>query len=280
MATVEAFNTGLTETHLAEAFSRALSDYTDAQIDAMLGGKQDNLTSAQLSAVNSGIDGARVEQYNETVTLEAEDRASLVELTDSGAKNLMKITTASQTINGVDFTVNSDGTVSANGTATAHAVFYLTTLQPLSNELVLSGTPSNGSITSYCMQVRTSAQSVLTNDLGEGVTITGADPTQTYRFCIRIANEYTANNLIFKPMLCTKAAWDISQAFVPYRPNYDKLIARIEALESGGTQSVSTLATLSKSVIADDSEDLEGYAEDTTDTDEENDTAVEDEEVR
>lgn len=36
MATVEAFNTNLTESQLNTAFSRALNDYTDAQIDALI----------------------------------------------------------------------------------------------------------------------------------------------------------------------------------------------------------------------------------------------------
>ena len=36
MATVEAFNTGLTEEQINTAFSRALGDYTDAQIDAKI----------------------------------------------------------------------------------------------------------------------------------------------------------------------------------------------------------------------------------------------------
>ena len=40
-------------------------------------------------------------------------------------KNKLPITATTQTINGVTFTVNNDGTVTANGTATADAVFYL-----------------------------------------------------------------------------------------------------------------------------------------------------------
>lgn len=44
MANVEAFNTNLTETQLNNAFDRALSDYTDAQIDTLLAAKQDVLT--------------------------------------------------------------------------------------------------------------------------------------------------------------------------------------------------------------------------------------------
>lgn len=48
MATVEPFNTGLTEAQLTTAFQRALNDYTNAQIDAAIAsavaGKQNTLT--------------------------------------------------------------------------------------------------------------------------------------------------------------------------------------------------------------------------------------------
>lgn len=47
MATVEPFNTGLTEAQLTTAFQRALNDYTNAQIDAAIAsaveGKQNTL---------------------------------------------------------------------------------------------------------------------------------------------------------------------------------------------------------------------------------------------
>ena len=48
MPTVDAYNTGLTETQISDAFARALNDYTDAQVDAAIAsavaGKQNTLT--------------------------------------------------------------------------------------------------------------------------------------------------------------------------------------------------------------------------------------------
>ena len=44
-------------------------------------------------------------------------------LVDAGAKNLLKIAAASQTINGVTFTVNDDGTVSVDGTNNTSSVY-------------------------------------------------------------------------------------------------------------------------------------------------------------
>lgn len=276
MATVEAFNTGLTEEQLAEAFSRALSDYTDAQINVMLGGKQDTLTSAQLDAVNSGIDSEMVEQYDETVTLEAEDRAALAELVDSGAKNIIK--PVSPTVpSGIAVTINADGTIRVTSDGTnAQAVMNIATQSTFEmvngEKYVLSGC-TGGSSTTYDLRLSLGGTNYI--EYGEGVSFTyGGQATYGVAIVIRAAQTL---DITFKPMICTKAAWEISQKYVPYRPSYDDLIARIEALESGTTRSVSTLATLSKSAAVDDSEDLADYDEDTTDTVEENDTAVEDE---
>lgn len=41
------------------------------------------------------------------------------------AKNLLKVTASSQTINGVTFTVNADRSVTISGTATSQAIFHL-----------------------------------------------------------------------------------------------------------------------------------------------------------
>lgn len=187
--------------------------------------------AADIEVINGTIDNID-EQVKTNENNISKDEAALVEIVDGGAKNLMKNTAVSQSVNGVEFTVNSDGTVTANGTATANAIFYLTNLQSLSNGLILSGTPSTGSIASFCMQVRTDAQNVLMNEYGGGATIANTDQMRTYRFCIRIANGYTADNLIFKPMLCTKAAWDISQTYQPYRPSYQELYDMVKDMQA------------------------------------------------
>lgn len=58
----------------------------------------------------------------------------------------------------------------------------------------------------------------------------------THNVFTKLANRMvgaTMDGVVFKPMLCTKAAWGISHQYVPYRPSYDELIARIEVLEGG-----------------------------------------------
>lgn len=177
----------------------------------------------------------------------------LAELVDSGAKNLLKITGTSQTIRGVTFTVNDDETVSVDGTnsTSSSAVFYLNILPADTasnyNGCILTGCPQGGSTSTYRLSVQLNSGSftVYASDIGGGSTIHDV-PSADCRVAIVVYPGATVNNLIFKPMICTKAAWDISQAYVPYRPSYDELVARIEALEQAAginTRSVATLAT-------------------------------------
>ena len=69
-------------------------------------------------------------------------------------KNLLKITATTKTINGVTFTVNDDGSVTVNGTATANASFALTPSDAKSlvwnfGRVVLSGNTISSSISEF-----------------------------------------------------------------------------------------------------------------------------------
>ena len=117
-------------------------------------------------------------------------------------KNLLKNTAKTQTVNGVTFTVNEDGTVIANGTSTNVSYIDVNTFPFIkNNDYILSGCPDGGSDNSYkmyCLNISSGAG--LTNDYGNGGVIkVGTNQTGTIR--IRIANGYKANNLIFKPKL-------------------------------------------------------------------------------
>ena len=116
--------------------------------------------------------------------------------------NLLKNNATSQTINGVTFTVNEDGTVTANGTATNTSYIAVNSFLYVANQdYVLSGCPNSGSDNTYKMySINISSGAGHTNDYGEGGAIkVSADQVGEIR--IRIASGYTANNLVFKPML-------------------------------------------------------------------------------
>lgn len=118
-------------------------------------------------------------------------------------KNLVKKTN-SATHNGITFTVNEDNSVTVNGTATATA-FWGAPATIEVDDFIMSGCPQNGSSNSYLIDVRNAVGGVSPysrdyQDTGNGIQFHN-DSEQTVYINIRIASGYTANNLVFKPML-------------------------------------------------------------------------------
>jgi hypothetical protein len=179
---------------------------------------------------------------NRTTTLEgsvntmsgqiSKDTSVLIDIVNNGPKNKLKNPHASSTKNGVTITVNSDGSVLMNGTATADVSLILpVTLK--SGHYILSGCPSGGgSGTNYRMPIRKIDGNVYVGaDFGNSFSFVVEEET-SYNVLIYIPNAVVCDNLLFKPMICTKAEWDISNEYTPYRPSYDELIAIIEALQT------------------------------------------------
>lgn len=132
-------------------------------------------------------------------------------------KNLLANTAATQEKNGVAYTVNPDGTVTANGTASA--VIFLTVGSFLAKSGVsyrMSGCPSDGSKDTYQVSARATAggaSPVYGDDNGSGSTIRVDSDTTVY-IIIRIASGYTADNIVFKPMV--SVASFVETGYEPY----------------------------------------------------------------
>lgn len=156
--------------------------------------------------------------------------AALVEVENKGAKNLFPNNAASQTVGGVTFTVNSDGSITANGAKTNNDWFILSTDNKLKADTYVL---SSGLTPQSDMNIRVIITT--TNILGSAIMATEgerqvhikqltSDYTGLY-YAIRISSGATVNNIVFKPMICTKAEWDISQDYVPYGKTNAKLTA-------------------------------------------------------
>ena len=109
-----------------------------------------------------------------------------------------------KTANGVTFTVNSDGSVTVNGTATARTVFFIVNINKflrLSQGVSyrLSGCPAGGGDNTFSLTVQDITYSQTFNDVGNGES--GVTRFTDYYAFITIFADYTANNLIFRPML-------------------------------------------------------------------------------
>lgn len=166
------------------------------------------------------------------MTLE-EIQRRLAGLMDWSTKNYLNYANATtQEISGVTWTVNSNGTITANGQATANSTLYIwrnaTPPPPLPSVINISGIPEGGSSTTFGIQFVTSN---LTKDIyttNETFAVTGT-PT---RLALRVFSGYNAQNLIFSPMVCSAEDYDLSPTFQPYRPSYQELYDMVKALQT------------------------------------------------
>lgn len=139
------------------------------------------------------------------------------------------------TINGVTFTINADGTITANGTATGgRADIYLrynnTKSGLLANTLyTLTGCPSGGSSTKYCMQFWNNSAQTGDNDFGNGCNFYLPSASNQVTILARVCENQTASNLTFKPMI--RLATDVDATYTPYTPSNRDLFAKIAPIK-------------------------------------------------
>lgn len=113
------------------------------------------------------------------------------------------------TKNGLTFVVDDDGVVTINGTATAGTAFYLVNnnnnvrTNLLNKQLILSGCPSNGSSSTYRLQIwnNTNTNNSFVYDYGNGTTFTFSNTNLSYNIVIWVSNGATLDNVVFKPMI-------------------------------------------------------------------------------
>lgn len=154
----------------------------------------------QTTIINNEIDNLETSFTESVDDLIEENKNNLNTCRDS--VNLLQNTASTQTINGVTFTINNDGTVLANGTATANAILILNSFAFESGiNYTLSGCPSGGSSSTYRLDAYGTSgdASGLSIDSGNGVSINTGNGSRNIR--IVIFSGTTVNNLLFKPMI-------------------------------------------------------------------------------
>lgn len=114
----------------------------------------------------------------------------------------------SKTLNGITYTVNSDGSVTVDGTATADSAFYFLRnhiFTFINTDLFLSGCPNNGSGNTYDLVIAgldtNGNVAYANNDVGTGKKINLPSNTATVNVYIRIRSGQTVKNLVFRPQL-------------------------------------------------------------------------------
>lgn len=122
--------------------------------------------------------------YNDKRFLASVTANGSVDILHTGKNLLAKpYTSNTQTTNGITYTYNSDGSIKANGTATANASFQLvsdTKRRPIKKgTYTFSGCPKGGSKTTYRMIIGITGVGEF-NDDGDGITINIESDTTFY----------------------------------------------------------------------------------------------------
>ena len=178
--------------------------------------------------------------------LEAEDRAALAEEIDAGAKN--KLPNLGVATHGdVTYTWNSDGSVTISGTKTAGAECYVNVINNVSyaslgfkagDTLVFSNNNDTGFIAVIFYASGSGYTSTITvQNESKEITL----PSDKTNILVRLAVSAAATsvNVTIKPMMCTKAAFGVSKAFVPYQ-TIPKVILNSQAAFTSATTTTYT----------------------------------------
>lgn len=204
-------------------------DNIDAQlktVETALNSKQNALSSAQLAAANSGIDGTKVEQIETNKTNISINKNELIELVDSGDKNIIdnSIVDGSQA-GGVTATVSTDKQVTLSGsTSSSDAVFAISTNVSIpAGTYIGSGCPTGGATDKYRIDYIINDSTVY-RDTGSGVEFTVADG-DVIRSQIAVYRGNTAPSAAFAPMVCLKSAYTVSPSYQPHK-GYDIINGR------------------------------------------------------
>ena len=161
-------------------------------------------------------------------------------------KNLLQNTATSQTIGGLTFTVNTDGSVTCNGRREQTSTFFTIGSVTTSGEIILSGCPSGGSSTSFAMRAysATISNPKVYYDIGDSCMLNTPD---TYNIDIRTQSEYTCDNLTFYPMIRKADIED--DTYEPYIENTEVDVTLPEIAVTAGTNILSVGTTVQPSKV-------------------------------
>lgn len=216
-------------------------------------------TDGIISATETTLDTVPTENSTNAITSgavytdSANQQLEIDYAINTGVKNLLQFNgygTGAE--NGVTYVINSDGTITVNGTPQGSSQSYIelklngnaaNIARFCDGHHILSGCPEGGSDSTYRMYAARSSYSRF--DYGDGVLLTDTTLTDV-RLVVYISNGYTANNLVFKPMIRQAEIKD--GTFQPYAPTNRELYEMILALQNGRSlQSVNSPMTLNLS---------------------------------
>lgn len=168
---------------------------------------------------------------SDLTVLEAEDRAALADEIDAGAKNLLNPVNVTEGTNAAWYSATGTVTQTVTDTKTwldMRVKFYNNTTYVVAIPLETVYVKQNGLW--YIEFTKNSTFNILRvghngskQDFNILINVSNLENGKHYVFscnilqCVQASGFYSFNQL----MLCTKAAFGVSKAFIPYRPSYD-----------------------------------------------------------
>lgn len=216
----------------SEVNAQALLDGITGELGTLDSGKQPKTLSTPLTIDGTSettVEGA-LGGLNDYADDHEDEISAIVNV--YGSKNLLKNKAVSQTLVGVTFTVNKDGTISTANTSSGANGLYLN--YDLKNVLTvgqkyrLSGCPAGGSDSTYELQIRTINNGTVgdvCHDYGSGAEFTytsdmASKEQVTAR--LRFAGSIDMSGKTFKPMIRDARIKD--DTYVPYVPTNRDLV--------------------------------------------------------
>ena len=146
-------------------------------------------------------EGTEDKPYEQYGAMPSPDYISSIVAVGSNA-NELENTAKTQTIKDVTFTVNEDGTVVANGTASQQVTLVLTKVLSLQKgDYMISGCPRGGTTSTYRIDVWKSDWSSLGFEVGNGTKISLSESIENAIVGITITKGTTVENMVFKPKI-------------------------------------------------------------------------------
>lgn len=212
--------------------STALADYTTtADLTTLLAAKQDTLTFDNAPTENSNNPVKSGGVYAVKQTLESKIANEIATRTKVSGHNIGKITNPSKTgLTGLDFTVNSDGTIKVNGTSTAAWSFIMNNalLLKAGSYILSSGIGANPNLYVQVTSVDQSASIASTANSAEKTFTLNADTIVVYR--LFYLSGQTFNNVVVKPMI--RLATDESADYEPYSMTNKEMTPYVQAISN------------------------------------------------
>ena len=176
---------------------------------ANIDGSYDGMTvgSAQQLLASSGVEDKAPYAYRTSSgSMDIGDREELNEINGMTVawNQLANYNMSSATQNGITFTNNGDGSITANGTATAIARYTSVenaNIQAVQNHVYyLTGCPTGGSNATYKVVMRL-FESANSRDVGNGAVFKYTDANMILRLQAVIGTNTTVTDLVFRPQI-------------------------------------------------------------------------------